>query len=143
MPSPEPCQDVLHVPPDVRRRLAAAASRGHPAEVCGALLGAVSGRGARVTDIVPLPNRSGPASRSYRLDPAELEPVIRSNPVIGFYHSHPDAPAEFSARDQETGWPGFWYVVVGRAGDGGAALAAWRAGRPVRIQGGSEVPCPR
>lgn len=139
----DPHGGVLHVPPDIHRRLAAAADRGRPAEVCGALLGETAGREARVTDLAPLPNRARAPASSYWLDPAEMEPVLRSDRVIGFYHSHPDGPARFSARDTATEWPGFWYVVIGRVADGGMELAAWRDGACARIESTAEAPCPR
>ena len=46
--------------------------------------------------------------------------------VLGYYHSHPDAPAVPSARDLETAWPEVSYVIVaverGRPGE----LRSWR-----------------
>jgi proteasome lid subunit RPN8/RPN11 len=143
MPSAESREAVLRVSPDIRRRLLEAAAHGRPAEVCGALLGEAADGEARVSDITPLPNRARTPASSYGLDPAELEPLLRSDRVIGFYHSHPDAPAEFSARDTATDWPGYWYVVVGRAADGGMELAAWRNGSVVRIEVFEEATCRR
>jgi len=32
--------------------------------------------------------------------------------VMGFYHSHPDAPAVPSEFDREHAWPGYCYVIV-------------------------------
>ena len=143
MPSAESGEAVLRVGPEVRRRLVAAAEQGRPAEVCGALLGEAADGEAHVSDIAPLPNRARTPASSYGLDPAELEPLLRSGRVIGFYHSHPDAPAVFSARDAATDWPGYWYVVVGRAADGGMELAAWRNGTVVRIEVPAEASCRR
>jgi proteasome lid subunit RPN8/RPN11 len=143
MPSAESEGGVLRIAPDIRRRLVEAAEQGRPAEVCGALLGEAAEGEARVSDIVPLPNRAPTPASSYGLDPAELEPLLRSDRVIGFYHSHPDAPAVFSARDAATDWPGFWYVVVGRPADGGIEMAAWRNGTDVRIEVLAEASCRR
>ena len=143
MPSAERRKRVLRVPPDIRRRLAEAAERGRPAEVCGALLGEAAAFEAQVTDFTPLPNRARTPVSSYWLDPAELEPVIRSDRVIGFYHSHPDAPAEMSSRDAATDWPGFWYVVIGRAEGGGTELAGWHDGTAVRVEIVAEAACRR
>jgi len=141
MPSTDAREAVLRVPPDICRQLVEAAEHGRPAEICGALLGEAADGEARVMDVAPLPNRARTPVHSYGLDPTELEPVLRSDRVIGFYHSHPDAPAEFSARDAATDWPGFWYVVVGRAADGGMELAAWRNGAAVRIEVVAEASC--
>ena len=32
--------------------------------------------------------------------------------VVGFYHSHPDAPARPSEFDREHAWVGYCYVIV-------------------------------
>jgi len=38
--------------------------------------------------------------------------------VVGFYHSHPDAPAQPSGFDREHAWPGYCYLIVSvRQGD--------------------------
>jgi proteasome lid subunit RPN8/RPN11 len=46
--------------------------------------------------------------------------------LLGFYHSHPDHPAEPSGFDRDHAWPNFSYVIVsvrdGRAED----VRSWR-----------------
>ena len=161
MPSSEIALAVLEVPSAIRRRLAAAAEAGRPEEVCGALIGVPTGAGTRVTDAVELPNRAADPRREYRLDPDELAPLFRAADVIGFYHSHPDGPARFSALDAAEARAGYWYLVVGRARaetggvaetTDGAELTAWRDGTAVRVatpfpvaaEDRTEVPsCPR
>lgn len=116
-----------------------------PREACGVLVGTTAADLGRVDDIVPLANRAPDDRRSYRIEPGELEPILRAREVIGVYHSHPGAGAEFSARDGRLAWPAWWYVVIGITPEGGARLAAWRDGRPVRLaeQWGGADPCPK
>lgn len=148
MPSTDPDAPALELPAALRRRLLAAADAGRPEEICGALLGHETDEGARVVDVVPLPNRAERPRDAYRVDPADLEPLFRTASVIGFYHSHPHGPADFSALDAAEALAGYWYVVIGdhaAAGhpDGAADLFAWRDGAPARLVVDGRSPCPR
>lgn len=46
--------------------------------------------------------------------------------LIGFYHSHPDHPAEPSVFDREHAWPWYTYLIVAVAGGSVDATRAWR-----------------
>lgn len=46
--------------------------------------------------------------------------------VLGFYHSHPDAPAVPSARDASAAWPQWWTVIVPVTKVGAGQPRAWR-----------------
>src|SRR5262245_37830864 len=86
----------------------------YPDECCGALIGS----GMDVRHAVGLPNttEAGPRRRflvrpaDYRQ--AENEAKQLSGDLLGFYHSHPDAPARPSQYDLDHAWPTFWYVIV-------------------------------
>jgi proteasome lid subunit RPN8/RPN11 len=125
---------ILSLPAPIRRRLVFEARSAGPREACGALVGRIGTEGTRLTDVVALANRATDGRQAYRLDPAELEPLLRTRSVVGFYHSHPDAPAVFSARDARDAWPAWWYVVIGGDGAGAARITAWRNGRPGRLE---------
>jgi proteasome lid subunit RPN8/RPN11 len=109
------------------------AVRDYPRECCGALLGSVEGGAVRVRDVVPLsnlrsdPRRSGSlplrnpehesARNRYFIDPIDLLRVVkearaRGLEVAGYYHSHPDQPAQPSTHDRELAWPGYSYLIV-------------------------------
>ena len=84
-----------------------------------------------VTEIRPLPNRSRDPGRSYRIEPSDLEPLLREEAaggpsVIGFYHSHPDADPEPSVRDRENAWPDYWYLIVGVHGGVATSRHSWQ-----------------
>jgi proteasome lid subunit RPN8/RPN11 len=86
----------------------------YPHECCGALVG----RDGRVTDVVALPNTTeeGPRRRflvrpsDYRQ--AEQRATELGGELLGFYHSHPDHPAQPSQYDLDHAWPTFAYVIV-------------------------------
>ena len=109
----------------------------YPNECCGVLLGQVEEDGNRVIDAVSAENtRSDSAHNRYHIDPQELIRIQqqarrRGLDIVGFYHSHPDHPAEWSKTDlEEAHWIGCSYVitkVAGNATDGAEARARCRA----------------
>ena len=46
--------------------------------------------------------------------------------LVGFYHSHPDHPAEPSQYDLDHAWPNFSYVIVAVGGGTPRAVRSWR-----------------
>lgn len=130
-PAPEtadrPSADALIVPPLVHRELLRAVTRAYPREGCGVLLGEVTDGERRVTRQVSTENRWDERRDRYLVDPGTLRRLLgeeeRGGPrILGFYHSHPDAPAEPSGTDREYAWPWYHYLIVpvarGRPGAG-------------------------
>jgi len=73
-----------------------------------------------------------PSTRAKRfsIDPNEFiraeEEAKRSNlALIGFYHSHPDAPVEPSRIDFENAWPKFTYIVISLQNGEPRDVGAW------------------
>ena len=108
----------------IRRQLESA----YPEEACGALLASRHDPDdRRVIEAVPLANgRSDERSRRYLIGPADVLALERRAEerdlsVAGYYHSHPDAPADPSEYDREHAWPWYVYLIVsvrdGRAVD--------------------------
>ncbi len=99
----------------------------YPHECCGVLLGKAEGAVNVVRQVVPAGNtRTDSAHNRYNIAPVELIRIQRearaaSLDIVGFYHSHPDHPAQWSATDiQEAHWLGCSYVITriaGRAAD--------------------------
>ena len=90
----------------------------YPHECCGALLGS-DGEGSReVMDLLPLANRRDDSPRNrFELTPddvrlAEKTASEKRLELIGWYHSHPDAPARPSEFDREHAWPWYSYIIV-------------------------------
>jgi proteasome lid subunit RPN8/RPN11 len=100
----------------------------YPHECCGALIG----RDGRVTDAFALPNTTeeGPRRRflvrpgDYRA--AESRASERGCELLGFYHSHPDHPAQPSQYDLDHAWPFFSYVIISVRETEPKEIRSWR-----------------
>lgn len=110
---------VLRLPRAVYDSLRAHGQETWPHECCGALLGRPSSEGWRVEASVRAGNiRTDSAHNRYQIAPAELvriERLARNRglQIAGFYHSHPDHPAQWSATDlAEAHWLGCSYVIT-------------------------------
>jgi proteasome lid subunit RPN8/RPN11 len=92
----------------------------YPHECCGVLLGQMDDAGVRtVTSTARAGNtRADSAHNRYNIDPKELiriqrEGRERGEDIIGFYHSHPDHPAQWSQTDlAEAHWFSCSYVIT-------------------------------
>ena len=91
----------------------------YPAECCGVLLGQRAGGEAHVIESVKTSNAStGAPHNRYSIAPIELIRIERDArhrgmEIIGFYHSHPDHPAYWSATDMaDAHWLGCSYVIT-------------------------------
>jgi proteasome lid subunit RPN8/RPN11 len=99
----------------------------YPYECCGALLGrfispdpaAGEPGGWQIHSALPAGNtRTDSAHNRYQIAPAELVKIERqarqqSLSIAGFYHSHPDHPAQWSQTDlAEAHWLGSSYVIT-------------------------------
>jgi len=114
------------------------AAEAYPEESCGLLLGPVGtdfaspGRAAAVDETRRLANAwgEGPRSNRYEVSPAALAAVERElrgtgRGVLGFYHSHPDAPAWPSPFDLARAWPCYSYLIVSVSKDGARGRRSW------------------
>jgi len=109
------------------------AAADYPHECCGFLVGTPEGDD-RVTlaRTVPAANTRDDSPRNrFEIDPGELVKTDRAARaeglgVVGFYHSHPDAPAVPSEFDREHAWPGYCYVIVSVRGGESVEMRNWR-----------------
>ena len=100
----------------------------YPNECCGALIG----RDGTVSESFALPNttQEGPRRRflvrpeDYRA--AEARAAEKGCELLGFYHSHPDHPAEPSQYDLDHAWPFFSYVILEVRNAEPRDLRSWR-----------------
>ncbi|MBI4539498.1 MAG: M67 family metallopeptidase [Gemmatimonadetes bacterium] len=109
------------------------ARRGYPDECCGALVGNVSNSGTRhIVRAVPVENERGTErERRYLISPDVVREVERTAAqsaleVLGFYHSHPEAPAQPSAYDRANAWPWYAYVIAEVRSGEVRDVRAWR-----------------
>jgi proteasome lid subunit RPN8/RPN11 len=92
----------------------------YPYECCGVLLGRFDDDGTKtVTRTARCGNtREDSPHNRYNIDPKELiriqkEGRERGEEIVGFYHSHPDHPAQWSQTDlAEAHWIGCSYVIT-------------------------------
>lgn len=90
----------------------------YPNECCGILIGSVEGDQRTVSQLLLAENQRHDSLRNrYLIDPAviyRVESDLRGTgkAILGFFHSHPDAPARPSLYDQEHAWPWYFYLIV-------------------------------
>lgn len=89
----------------------------YPEECCGAMLGSASSGGGIVRHSVRLANSAVSKAAHYEVRPEDLaragaEADARGMDLIGVYHSHADAAANFSEADLAGSWPWFSFVVL-------------------------------
>jgi cysteine synthase B len=104
-------------------------SRTYPDECCGALLGPKAGE---VTEAYSLDNTFPDGKRRrFLVGPdeymrAEKRATETGLTLLGFYHSHPDHPAEPSQFDLEHAWPNLSYVIVSVRQGQPKEMRSWR-----------------
>lgn len=122
----------------IRRR----ARRAYPRECCGLLLGEATSGGARVCAALPARNLDAAPRRGYFIDPRALLRGHRAArrhrlEVVGYYHSHPDAPPSPSRRDANEALAGASYLILSVVdGRPGASACFRRAadGEPLLVE---------
>ena len=124
----------LEIPDKLLRKIKDHARSAYPAECCGILFGnhyKAGNKDERVINICEvtaaenLVNREG-QKRYFVIDSmfiyrTEREAANRGLDIVGFYHSHPDAPAVLSGEDEEGMIPGQVFMILSAAGDGQTA----------------------
>ena len=111
---------MLRLPQSAYASLRLHGEETYPHECCGVLLGQMDDDGVRtVTSTARAGNtRTDSAHNRYNIDPKELiriqrEGRERGEDIIGFYHSHPDHPAQWSQTDlAEAHWFSCSYVIT-------------------------------
>ena len=110
---------VLTIPDDVFQAIRRHGERTYPHECCGVLLGRADEIGNAVETAVEAGNtRTDSAHNRYNIAPQELIRIQRQGrerglDIVGFYHSHPDHPAQWSKTDfEEAHWIGCSYVIT-------------------------------
>jgi proteasome lid subunit RPN8/RPN11 len=111
---------MLSLPQGVLEDIQAHGEAAYPNEGVGLLLGRAAGEHKTAEAILPLAN-AWPADEQYHryqvsgedMLRAEREAARRGLDVLGFFHSHPDHPAQPSRFDHEWAtWPWYSYVIT-------------------------------
>ena len=119
---------VLHLTREIYNAIRTHGEETYPNECCGALLGRPTSAGWVVERSIRAGNiRTDSAHNRYQIAPIELVKIEReartnSLEIAGFYHSHPDHPAQWSTTDlAEAHWLGCSYVIT-EVANGKAAI---------------------
>jgi proteasome lid subunit RPN8/RPN11 len=123
---------VLKISEELAGKIRAHGVETYPHECCGAILGRESEGAREVLGLMPLANRRDDSPRNrFEVTPDDVRLAENSArhqklELIGWYHSHPDAPARPSEFDREHAWPWYSYIIVsvqsGQPGD----MNSWR-----------------
>lgn len=122
----------LSVREEMMRRIHAHGIQTYPHECCGALLGRDGDEKREVVELLPLANRRNDSPRNrfeVTADDVRLaEKAAREKQLelIGWYHSHPDAPARPSEYDRDHAWPWYSYIIVSVEQGGARNTTSWR-----------------
>jgi proteasome lid subunit RPN8/RPN11 len=124
--------DRLLVPAGDLETIRRHAEAAYPEECCGFLLGRAGGGATFVERVAAADNERQDSRRNrFLIHPeavlaAHKEARAAGLDVVGYYHSHPDHPAQPSEFDREHAWPGLSYLIVsvrdGRMAEG----RSWR-----------------
>jgi proteasome lid subunit RPN8/RPN11 len=82
------------------------------------LLGKDGETAREVVELLPLANRRNDSPRNrFEVTPDDVQMAGKKArelrlEVVGWYHSHPDAPARPSEFDREHAWPWYSYIIV-------------------------------
>ena len=115
---------TLNIPQTLYNQLRAHGEETYPNECCGIMLGRSNEDGMTVESLMRAGNtRTDAAHNRYHIDPRELIGAQREGrklglDIVGFYHSHPDHPAQWSQTDfAEAHWFGCSYLITAVEGD--------------------------
>jgi proteasome lid subunit RPN8/RPN11 len=116
---------------DAYQTIVSHAAQTYPEECCGAIVGSRLEDEQIVREAWPVENVAETREHRFTIAPADylkIERRARASGVtlIGFYHSHPDAPARPSSYDLAHAWPGVSYLIVAVAARVPGDAASWR-----------------
>lgn len=131
MSSPDPA--TLLLPAIPAGRMIAHGVSAYPHEACGLLVGIDSPGARTVVDAIAIDNvwdERDQHHRRFTVDPKQQMRIERSlegtgKSVVGFYHTHPDHPAQPSAFDLEAAWAFYSYIILQVAGGEATEIRSW------------------
>lgn len=122
----------LEIQPTHDRDIREHGQHSFPDECCGFLLGQDQDGLRRIESVLPADNDRDDGERHHRftIPPESFVSVSREArrrglDVLGFYHSHPNAPARPSEYDLEYAWPVYSYLIVSVLDHRAEELTCW------------------
>ncbi|MGH9339624.1 MAG: Mov34/MPN/PAD-1 family protein [Acidobacteriota bacterium] len=109
---------MLRLKKEDLKAIEAIAEQSYPHECCGIMVGAVQDGVKEVTRLVSAANQRADSLANRYLIPAEIVSQVERDligtgaSILGFFHSHPDAPARPSTFDRDHAWPWYSYLIV-------------------------------
>ncbi|MDR0556564.1 MAG: M67 family metallopeptidase [Treponema sp.] len=124
---------MLETGADMLRAVRDEGEKAYPNECCGFVLGTFMEDGRRkIETFFPMDNAREAEEQYHRfkIEPedfmrVEKEVRVRNLDVIGFYHSHPDHPAQPSDYDREHALPFYSYIIVSVEGGKARDITSW------------------
>ncbi|HZB84106.1 MAG TPA: M67 family metallopeptidase [Rubrobacteraceae bacterium] len=107
------------------------AKEAYPEECAGAIVGMDTGDMKIVVDVWRAKNTHGEdRGRRFLIEPLQIKEFEektqeRDMDLLGFYHSHPDHPAEPSEYDRKHAWPYYSYVIASVGKDEVEDMRSW------------------
>ncbi len=124
---------ILRIDPASYAALRRHAEETYPNECCGVLLGRFADSENTVAGVVACANaRQDSPHNRYSIAPLDLVRIQRDArnrglEIVGFYHSHPDHPAQWSSTDlAEAHWLGCSYLIAAVAKGKAAETRSFR-----------------
>ena len=114
---------------DEYQKIVSHACDGYPHEVVGILAGNRSKN--TVSEVKTLFNERGDTNNRYKVGAltlmrAEQELESRNLEIVGYYHSHPDHPSQYSEYDKEHALPNMSYLIVSILNGSENTKQSWR-----------------
>jgi proteasome lid subunit RPN8/RPN11 len=111
---------ALKIPAKLYEQLRQHGEATYPHECCGVLVGEFDEAGGKAVKAAVIcgNTRTDSLANRYHISPSELvhiqrDAMLAGLDIVGFYHSHPDHPAHWSATDlAEAHWTGCSYVIT-------------------------------
>ena len=135
---------ILTISSETAQKIRDHGAETYPHECCGALLGrdldatgtsekdGAKSPSREILALYPLVNRRDDSPRNRfsvtSEDVRDAEKAAREKgiDVVGWYHSHPDHPAEPSQFDRDHAWPWYSYIIVSVASGDPQYMTSWR-----------------
>ncbi len=123
---------MLRIREQVAIRIRNQGAEAYPNECCGALFGSEQNGHRDVIEILALKNQRDDSPRNrFSITPEDVRDAEAAAQrygleLLGWYHSHPDAPARPSEFDREHAWPWYSYVIISVQSREPKDMNSWR-----------------